>query len=163
MDDHRFDRLVRSLRRHRSRRALMRTLLGGGLALLVGSRRSPAAAAGVGYRGGDEDCWQPPGYPDPCGEGFWCNNDDSPRGRHWGICRPLFPDNPDTLGELCGDFYCASWQRCCSQCSGICAPRDGVCPDGQCRSGSFCPPECPVDDWCAGCLSGFCLNDGTCA
>jgi hypothetical protein len=45
MDDRRFDNAVRSLARHPSRRALLRALLGGSLALLAARLRLPGAAA----------------------------------------------------------------------------------------------------------------------
>lgn len=224
MDDRRFDDVVRSLSRHRSRRALGGSLLGAGLALLATHLRVPGAAAQAGYSvqgepclddsqcigaetlfcayngfgsagaaccaaiGGScfdsagccgpatcyngqcsdfsfpvegESCWQLPGDPDPCVEGLICTHDMS-SGRIWGTCQPLFAV-PESVGEWCGDHFCESWQRCCSQCSGICAPQTGVCPDGQCRPGATCPAGCAADSWCPDCASGYCLYDGTCA
>jgi hypothetical protein len=109
-----------------------------------------------------EACWQLPGDPDPCVvNGLICTH-DMQSGRIWGACQPLF-DVPESVGEWCGDHFCESWQRCCSQCSGICAPRDAVCGEGDCRSGYACPEDCYADNWCPGCLSGYCLYDGACA
>ena len=45
MDDRRFDNVVRALARHRSRRGLVGSLLGGGAALLASHLRLPGAAA----------------------------------------------------------------------------------------------------------------------
>ena len=224
-DDRQFDDVVRSLVRHRSRRALVGGLLGGGLALLATHLRMPGAAAGEDYslQGGPcvddsqclvadtplvcayngfgsagsaccapvsgscfdngdccgpatfysghcwdftspsagEACWQLPGDPDPCVEGLICTHDWQSEGI-WGTCQPLFTD-AESAGEWCGDHFCESWERCCSQCSGICAPRGAVCPDGQCRSGYACPDDCTADSWCPGCLSQYCLDIGICA
>jgi hypothetical protein len=49
MDDRRFDNAVRSLARHRSRRGLLGSLLGGGAALLASHLRLPGAAAQSAY------------------------------------------------------------------------------------------------------------------
>lgn len=225
MDDRRFDTMVRSFARHRSRRTLVGGLLGGVVGLLAARLGSPEAVAQQGYslQGGPcvddsqcfvvdtplfcaynglgsagaaccagvgdscfdfgdccgpatcysghcwdftspaagESCWQLPGDPDPCMEGLICTHDWQ-SGGIWGTCQSRF-DNPDSPGEWCGDHFCESWQRCCSPCSGICAPRDAVCGDGECRSGYACPGDCAADNWCPGCLSGYCLYDGTCA
>lgn len=56
MDDRRFDHVVRSLSRHRSRRALLGALLGGGLSLLTAHLRLPGAIARQGYRVQGEPC-----------------------------------------------------------------------------------------------------------
>jgi hypothetical protein len=56
MDDQRFDRLARSLAGLRSRRTLVRGLLGGGLLLAAGSVRLPGAAARHGRSGPGEPC-----------------------------------------------------------------------------------------------------------
>ena len=224
MDHRRFDTVARSMAHHRSRRAIVGSLLGGSLALLTAHLRLPRAAARQGYSvqgapciddsqcigadtlfcayngfgsagaaccapiGGScfdaagccgpatcynghcwdftapsqgESCWQLPGDPDPCVEGLICTH-SMQSGGIWGACQPLFVE-PESPGEWCGDHFCESWERCCSQCSGICAPRGGTCPDGQCRSGYACPDGCYADDWCPGCQSGYCLYDGTCA
>jgi hypothetical protein len=55
MDDRRFDHVVRALGRHRSRRALLGSLLGGGLALLTTHVR-PRDAAAQGYSVQGEPC-----------------------------------------------------------------------------------------------------------
>jgi hypothetical protein len=227
MDDRRFDDAVRFFARHRSRRALVGCLVGGGAALLTAHLRSPGAAARQGYsaqgepcfddaqclaadtplvcawngygsagaaccapsggRCGDpagccgpstcylgtcwdltspaagESCWQLPGDPDPCADGLVCIH-DSETGGAWGTCQPLATDTGGATGEWCGGSYCESWQRCCSQCSGICAPSDAVCGEGFCRSGWACPPECSAAGPCSpGCQSGYCNGDGTCA
>ncbi len=109
-----------------------------------------------------EACWQLSGEPDPCFGDAVCVHDWQ-SGGIWGTCQALDNGLDGDPGELCGDRFCEPWQRCCSQCSGICAPRDGVCPDGQCRSGYDCPDDCGPDSPCPGCLSGYCLYDGACA
>ena len=60
MDDRRFDNAVRALARHRSRRGLMGSLLGGGAALLAVAPAAPGAAAQGSY------------VP----QGGWCIDDD---------------------------------------------------------------------------------------
>lgn len=226
MDGRQFDHAVRSLTRHRSRRALVAGIVGGGLTLLtarlglsgaaarqrvsaqgepctddsqclaadnplvcayngLGSAGAACCAAAGGFCGeyGDccgpttcyrgqcwdltapsagEPCWQMAGDPDPCVEGFVCTHDWL-SGGIWGTCQPVSTSGGGVAGEWCGDHFCEPWQRCCSQCSGICAPRDAVCGEGACRPGYGCPDGCAADGACPGCLSGYCLSDGTCA
>lgn len=56
MDDRRFDHVVRSFARHRSRRTLVGGLLGGGAALLASRLRFPGAAARHGTSGAGDPC-----------------------------------------------------------------------------------------------------------
>ncbi len=56
MDDRRFDDLARSLAGHRSRRTLLRGLLGGGGALLAARLGVPGAAARHGTAGPGDPC-----------------------------------------------------------------------------------------------------------
>ena len=106
-------------------------------------------------------CW----YQGICTSGAQCCGSRVCAG---GVCQFLDDganrDGGDASGEWCGGSYCEPWQRCCSQCSGICAPRDAVCGEGSCRSGWACPGGCsPAGPCPGGCQSGYCNGDGTCA
>lgn len=194
MDDRRFDYVVRSLARHRSRRELVVGLLGGGLALLASHLRLPGAAARQGYSvqgewcydadqclfagtplycayngfgsagaaccaaadgrcneaadccgpntcylgtcqslynpAPGEACWMLPGDPNPCAFGSFCSLDWQ---SNWGTCTYLGDGSASASGdsgEWCGWHSCESWERCCSQSSGVCAPRSAVCGEG---------------------------------
>ena len=119
MDDQRFDGLVKSVALHRlARRNLIRALVGGGLAAVLGAPDANAATC----RRKDDACGN--GRGPCCGDLRCCN----------GRCRNLRTDE-----RFCGT--CAT--ACVAADQQVC--RDGacICPDGRpdC-GGQCCGPTC---------------------
>jgi hypothetical protein len=131
MDDRRFDLVVRSLARHRSRRALVRGLLAGGVALLASCLRLPSTAARQGYSAQGE----------PCFDDDQCLAADTPLVCAW--------NGYGSAGAAC----CAAVGGRCGDDSGCCGPN--TCYLGTCANLSFPGPgeacwQLPVDpDPCA--------------
>jgi hypothetical protein len=150
MDGQRFDDVTRALAVGRSRRAVLRTAVGGlgaGVLALVGGANADAASTrscaegckkqfGPGRKRGQciSGCAKigdTPPVPEfcggignlPCPEGFTCVDD------------PLDDCDPATGGAdcggicrpICGDTVCGAGVSCCNASCGICAPTGGSC------------------------------------
>ena len=107
MDDRRFDNAVRALARHRSRRGLVGSLLGGSAALLAARLRLPGAAAQGSY------------VP----QGEWCFDDDQ--------CDPWLTCRWNGFGSA-GATCCAPIGGGCDDDFGCCGSPTcfgGICTD----------------------------------
>ncbi len=153
MDGQRFDDVTRALAVGRSRRAVLRTAVGGlgaGLLALVGvanadaaSTRSCAEGCRKRFRPGRargqciRDCVRgTPPVPVSCGgiggfrcpEGSICVDDPTDD------CDPA-TGGADCLGicrPACGDTVCGAGDYCCNASCGICAPIGGSCTQEFC-------------------------------
>ncbi len=154
MDGQRFDAVTKALAAGTSRRAVLRTALGGmgaGLLALVGvadagaaSKRSCAKACKQRFRpgrargqcisacargnGGGNGESTPCGS-NVCGAGEFCCNESC------GICAPIGGGCTEQFcgGEPCGDAVCGPEEFCCNPSCGICAPMGGVCTQQFCE------------------------------
>lgn len=153
MDGQRFDDITRAFAVGRSRRAVLRTVLGGlgaGVLALVGGANADAASTrscaegcrkqfGPGRKRGQciSDCVRGTApAPVSCGGigGFRC-----PEGS---ICvdDPTDECDPATGGAdcggicrpACGDTVCGAGDSCCNASCGICAPTGGSCTQEVC-------------------------------
>ena len=155
MDGQRFDEVTRALATGTSRRAVLRTALGGmgaGLLALVGVTEAGAASKrscvesckkqfGPGRARGQciSTCAKGGGTPPvpefcggignlPCPEGFTCVDD------------PRDDCDPESGGRdcggicrpTCGTTVCGSDEFCCNESCGICAPIGGSCTQAFC-------------------------------
>ncbi len=153
MDGQRFDAVTRALAAGTSRRAVLRTALGGmgaGLLALVGvadagaaskrncakackQRFGPGRARGQcisacarGTDGGNGE--SRPCGSNVCGSGEYCCNESC------GICAPIGGACTEQFcGEPCGDAVCGAEEYCCNVSCGICAPIGGGCTQQFCE------------------------------
>lgn len=139
MDDRRFDSLARSLASGRSRRQVLRDLLGiAGGALAATTRHS----ADAGRR------------PTPTPRPVRC-----PGNQYWDGSACVCSDDL----QICGPTCCPSGQaECCDGacCFGSCYGEELCCPAGNIVCDGICQPgECCIG---ADCVSGVCTSDHVC-
>lgn len=169
MDDRRFDALVKSLASGRSRRSVLKGLVGlGGATAIGGTLMEPSAEAAR--------------RPTPTPKPVKC-----PGNQHWDGTRCVC-----TSGETCGAACCLIGSECCdgSCCFGhcygeeLCCPYDNWCDAANqcCQDGETCceeqgcivieegdcgcDGECPQGFECCGgqcCATGFCAGEVCCA
>ena len=174
MDDRRFDNVVRSFARHRSRRDLAGGLLAGGVALLASHLRFPGAAAGHrhvpqgewcvdddqcdpglvcawnGFGSAGAACCAPIGIGVACADDFGCCGPASCLG---GICTDLA--SAPTIGDPCDP----SGNPCVAASGGFTCGWSGWYGDYRC-----CAIEgarCAVNEQCCGsngCVGGVCTS-----
>lgn len=155
MDTTRFDRLTRDLATAKSRRGVLKLLIGGGAAVGAAAAFAPSSrAAGTVPAGGT--C----AVNDDCIQGYYCNFDL--------ICASA-PECSNAGGgcdadeACCGDLICGNDRKCAVD-TAECAVDDDCTGDEICCGGTCAAIQCCIDDEDpnARCPEGTSCFEGVC-